>query len=357
MELARKIVVFSGTTRRRRRLLIALANSARGVVKNCTVNDALRYVDCDVAVVWGLPKPLGMKKKKASDRQRLLNEIFSVHRGKIVVLEAPVIGRKIISSGSRPWWIRTFFPANASWTHFLLPERLYLSDPYHHFRIGLGGFPDDGAMALAPFAPARWETFRLQLGLPVPRPWRKDGSQIVVIGQVPGDSSLRGLDIFEWILKTCVRLRDLTDRPIIVRPHPLSRQSFSFLVTDNLSSLGVSLDVSGRPLSETLAGAWAVVTYSSGAAIDAILSGVPAIALSSASFAWDVADHTLESVVAPSLPDRGPWLERLAAVQWSEQEIVNGEVWDPLLKAILGAALYDGLDVSGADPRQRELAI
>ena len=357
MDQSGRIVVFAATTRRRSRLLLALAKSAHKSGTECVISNKMTYQECDVAVVWGLPKPLDSKRKKASDRQRLLNEIFSIHKGETVVFEAPVFGRRIVPKELRPWWVKSFFPANAFWSRLLLPERLYSSDPYKHCRIGLGGFPDDGAMALADFSKNRWEKLNGQLSHLSVKPWRKSGSQVVVIGQVPGDASLRGLDVVDWIYRTCVELRELTNRPIIVRPHPLAGGEVSSLLGLKLAAIDVTLDDVANPLSKTLDSAWAIVTYSSGAAIDAILSGIPAIAMSPASFAWDVANHTLESVIEPSLPDRGPWLEKLAAIQWSEKEVEDGDVWEPLLKAIFAARTLRLKEKTSVPELAREYAL
>jgi hypothetical protein len=76
-----------------------------------------------------------------------------------------------------------------------------------------------------------------------------------------------------------------------------------------------------------LSDAWVTITYSSSAAIDSILAGVPAVALSPASLAWPVADHGLNSVSELTLRERRPWLDRLAHSQWSIEEIERGIVW------------------------------
>ena len=80
-------------------------------------------------------------------------------------------------------------------------------------------------------------------------------------------------------------------------------------------------------LSEALYKAWATVTYSSGAAIDSLLLGVPAFSLCPASMAWSVTDHELKKIDAPTLFDRRPWLDQLAHSQWAISEIESGAVW------------------------------
>ena len=173
-----------------------------------------------------------------------------------------------------------------------------------------------------------------RLGMPEVQPYRTAGRHIVVVGQVPGDSSLRGENINDWLLDTCARLRRLSNRPIVARLHPLARSHEVVGMHDRLEELSVEIDDPSRPFSRTLNDAWSVVTYSSGAAVDALIAGVPAIAMGRASFAWEVTDHHLEKAVDPTLYDRRPWLERLAAAHWCIDEIARGEVWQPLLGAL-----------------------
>lgn len=328
-----KIKVFLSSKYTRKRPLQLIGESARRLGLDCEMVTEPRYSDCDVAVIWGLVKDTG-RSAASIRRHELRRTILERHGGQTVVIEAPTIGRRVRSPGSKPWILRNLFPATAPWTRLLLPERLYRNDPFHHYRIGLGGFGDDGGLALAGHAPPRWQALSAQLDIPPVKPWRRDGRHVLIAGQVPGDASLRGIDIHDWILRSCTELRNLTDRPLVVRLHPLARGADMVQLAHRLAALGVTLADVNSPMAESLENAWAVVTYSSGAAIDALLAGIPAIAMSPASFAWEVTDHTLASAVSPTLHDREPWLERLAAIHWSEEELASGDVWTALVGAI-----------------------
>ena len=41
-----------------------------------------------------------------------------------------------------------------------------------------------------------------QLGLNL-KPYRRSGEHVLLVGQNPGDASLRGLDMFDWLNKRC----------------------------------------------------------------------------------------------------------------------------------------------------------
>ncbi|WP_421694723.1 hypothetical protein [Aestuariivirga sp.] len=329
-----KIKVFASTSFNRRRILQLLGKSAQRKGHDCEIVEGFDYSECEVAVVWGLPKQKRGESKASATRQKLRHGVFEQHRGGLVVVEAPVIGRRVQPLRERPKLISKIFPDAAPWTKMLFPQAKANTDRFAHYRIGFGGFPDDGGLALGPFCAGRWQSLSRKLGLPDVSPYRKTGQHILVIGQVPGDASLRGTDINQWVLNSCRQLRSLTDRPIIVRPHPLAADFAANGLPGKLSAIGVEIDDISRPLTASLAGAWSVVTYSSGAAVDALIAGIPAISISPASFAWEVTDHALECALDPTLFERGPWLETIAATQWCEDEIARGDVWEPLLKAL-----------------------
>ena len=88
---------------------------------------------------------------------------------------------------------------------------------------------------------------------------------------------------------------------------------------------GVTLDYPPRkPVQEVLKRSWVMVTYSSGAAVDALIEGVPCITFSPASMAWPVSDHRLECIERPTLFAREQWLYDLAYAQWSPEEMREG---------------------------------
>lgn len=333
-----RIKVFAETTGNRANILVSMATSARRVGLECQLVTGFDYEQCDVAVMWGLVKEYVPRSRLSRRRQDLREDIVTRHRGKVVFIEAPVFGRNVKPHASPSWLIKRLFPHWAFRMPRLFSSSRAVIDPYAHYRIGLGGFPDDGGLALSTFCSNRWPKLSGQLGLPALRPFRTGGRHVIVIGQVPGDASLRGADIYQWMFDTCVTLKQITERPIIVRPHPLAKTFESSGLRQSLGRIGVLIDDIARPLSATLEDAWVVVTYSSGAAVDALLAGVPAIAVSPASFAWEVTDHDLESVVHPTLHSRSDWLDRLSAAQWCADEIARGDVWGPLVNALARGA-------------------
>src|SRR6185436_6189038 len=96
-----------------------------------------------------------------------------------------------------------------------------------------------------------------------------NGEHILLIGQVPGDASLRGLDVVKWLESTVIDLRLITQRPIVIRPHPLSPAAALRRLRRRLAKdKSIRFDIkAGSRLSAALHEAWVTVTYSSSAAI------------------------------------------------------------------------------------------
>lgn len=182
----------------------------------------------------------------------------------------------------------------------LVMERGYLPDRMAYTSVGWGGLNGRATFPVAPNGD-RWEAHwgdRMS-------PWRVGGEYVLIAGQVPGDQSLRGMDIGAWI---DTKRRELLGRghKVKVRPHPMAEKP-------------------DRSLEDDLAEASLVVTFNSNTAVDAVLAGVPAVTFDEGSMAWPVTSHSLDEVVRP---DREAWAHNLAWCQWTMDEIASGEAWE-----------------------------
>ncbi len=153
----------------------------------------------------------------------------------------------------------------------------------------------------------RWAPLGIEL-----KPWRTAGDHILVLA-ARGIGERGIAQPREWPLSIEARLRKVTKRPIRVRLHP-----------------GIQLKLNDAvlpPLDPDLAGAWACVTWGSGAGIKSIIAGVPVfhelpgwIGAPAARFL-----PGLNDLETPFTEDRLPMLRRLAWAQWSSDEIATGE--------------------------------
>lgn len=150
----------------------------------------------------------------------------------------------------------------------------------------------------------RWSRLGIDL-----KPWREDGEHILVLPQRAFGA--RGVAMPEgWGDDVAARLRAVTDRPVIVRPHPGNVQP--------------------KPEPDWK-NCWAAVTWASGAGIKAIVAGIPVFHELPRWIGAPAARHGIEGIEAPFLGDRLPMLRRLAWAQWTVDEIADGEPFEWLL--------------------------
>ena len=170
-----------------------------------------------------------------------------------------------------------------------------------------------------------------------------DGHVLIAL-QLPGDASLRGIDINDWAYKTILDIRTHTDRFIVVRNHPLaSQRAFGDheelarkLLLAGVQNIKFS-DGQIVPWSQDLQNAYCTVTYTSGLAIDSVLSGIPTIACDAGNFAWGISSRLVRNINNVKMaPDEEvqQWLRNLAGCQWSDDEMRNGTAWSHLLPMI-----------------------
>lgn len=150
--------------------------------------------------------------------------------------------------------------------------------------------------------PGRWR----DQGIAV-RPWREDGEHVLVLPQ-------RGIGPAgvamprDWPQSAVRRLQAMTSRPVRLRGHPGNEPAV-------------------EPLEADLDGAWAAVTWGSGAALKAICAGVPTFCDWRQWIGSPAASVLRDSVEAPMRCHdcRERMLNRLAWAQSTVAEIATGE--------------------------------
>lgn len=143
------------------------------------------------------------------------------------------------------------------------------------------------------------------------QPWRASGDHILVLPSRGVGPAGIGQPA-SWVDIATADLRRRTDRPIRVRLHP-------------------GTETPPTTLEQDLNGAWAVVTWGSGAAIKALALGVPAFHAMPAWIGAPAALPLTADLEAPFLGDRVPMFERLSGAQASLDEIASGQAFRRLL--------------------------
>lgn len=214
------------------------------------------------------------------------------------------------------WGWRVGQRMKAAGHQVLVMERGYLGDRFAWTSLGWNGLngyasvpacPDDGG--------ARFDEHFGKLL----QPWNPAGEYVLLVGQVPGDASLRGRDMGPWYADAAARAAAAYGLPVRFRPHPMA------LVR------GLGRQVPGAPtlggeLRDAVAGAAVVVTYNSNTGVEAVLAGKPTVTEDQGAMAWPVAAHRIGDLAAE--PDRKAWAEELAWRQFTIDEIRSGFALD-----------------------------
>jgi len=169
---------------------------------------------------------------------------------------------------------------------------------------------------------------KLRVSLAVPAFNRPE---ILIAAQHQNSLQVKNLPSTEaWIYKQIVRIRQFSERPIIVRPHPRSRLDTKLLPSDVVFE-------EPHPLANTYDSfdmhfdCHAVINYNSGTGIQAAISGTrPIVDISSLAYPVSVSYAELEQ---PYLIDRDRWLVEICHTEYTLSEIQQG-LW---LKRIASA--------------------
>lgn len=133
--------------------------------------------------------------------------------------------------------------------------------------------------------------------------WKSAGGPILVCISAAKHHWFFGLE--NWLSWTITELKLLTDRPIVVRSYEAAQAGQQ------------------PPLAEALRDAWAVVTHTSTAAVEAALAGVP-VFVAPENPAAPVGNSDLAMIETPLRPERAGWAASLAWGQFTLEEIANG---------------------------------
>lgn len=292
--------------------LKAFAEGVSNVGDNAALITKKKYAPCDVAVIFGDVREAKSKTK----RMKFKAEVKGRHiRRGLIVIDTAILTR------------------SSSVGHL-------------YRRIGIDGLlRDEGEFCNQQKPDDRWKILMQHANLNI-HPWRDNGEKIVIALQRPIDASLKGSEKLRpdnyatWLLSVITDLQKNFQSPIYVRPHPGStgnniEEKWLLSVKDKLPD-NVIWDTRPLTFEQSLEDCKFCVTYNSGAGVDSALLGVPVIASDEGSFAWEVASHYPENNIEKiSMPDRQQWLNNLAYVEWSIDEIEQGMPWRHLRDKIL----------------------
>jgi hypothetical protein len=170
---------------------------------------------------------------------------------------------------------------------------------------------------------------RLNISLTTPT---QSTPEIIIAAQHNHSLQTAGIDISEWVRDTVRILKNNTDRPIVVRPHPRSRLDLTQLpagitvsTPQKIANTYDSFDLNYN--------CHAMVNYNSGPGIQAAIAGVrPVVELTSLAYPVGVGFADIEQ---PYLKDRRAWLTQICHTEYTLDELRQG-MWLNRIAPALG---------------------
>jgi len=189
-----------------------------------------------------------------------------------------------------------------------------------------GVFPTTGFYFDKDVDPVRWKKISQDLNINL-KPHRSTGNHILICLQRDGGWSMRGVSVISWLDQTILAIRQHSDRPIIIRPHPGDKKIKSLL---KIKHSNVTLSQYDR-LIDDFKNCWASVVYNSSPSVASLIEGVPTFLTDpypEHSQTYGIANTDLSLIENPLMFDRQLWIEKLAMCHWNFNELRSGEAWD-----------------------------
>lgn len=190
-----------------------------------------------------------------------------------------------------------------------------------------GIFPTTGEYCNSQPTLNRWDQISKDLNLSL-KPWSTNKEVILICCQRDGGWSMDGQQLMPWLVKTIMEIKKHSDRKIVVRFHPGDRNSSkhkSALLRYNLQNVFVTTNESIITDFKT---AHVVVNYNSSPAVAAAIEGIPVFVLDpERSQAKDIANTDISKIENPVLYDRSVWIQKLAQMHWTSNELADGTAW------------------------------
>lgn len=167
-----------------------------------------------------------------------------------------------------------------------------------------------------------------KLGIDLKPLQSKRKNSILIAGQHHYSLQWQGMpDLPTWTRQMVSKIREFSDRPIVVRPHPRCPYS--------VQMPGVGIETPSKLLNtydefNINYNYHCVINYNAGPAVRAAIEGVPVICDDS-SLASEVSDK-IENIEKIELRPREQWFIRLCHTEWTSNEIASGVPFQRLAK-------------------------
>ena len=131
-----------------------------------------------------------------------------------------------------------------------------------------------------------------------------------------------------WLDEMIVQARSLSSRPIRVRMHPGDGSRFE-QIAKLKQRYGNAIAVSENAnIRQDLENCWCVVGYNSTPNVVAGIEGIPVFVTDPKhSWAEEIAFSDLGFLNTPPMPNRDNWVNMIANIHWSNEEVKEGRLW------------------------------
>ena len=202
------------------------------------------------------------------------------------------------------------------------------ANPKKYLRYSFNGvFPATGIYCNDSPGTENWDNMRRDYNMDL-KPWRNSGSHILITLQRPLGWSMRGFDLMVWLESTFTKIRQYSDRPIVIRWHPGDWKAYP-RYADLLKKYNATISPQERHITEDLINCWALVCHNSTPSSVAVIEGIPAFITDDPGYcqAGDVANRDFSKIESPWMPDREQWIRKLAQAHWSFEDTQSGRCW------------------------------
>lgn len=195
-------------------------------------------------------------------------------------------------------------------------------------------YPDTGVYFFDQLDNNKWNRYSQWHGVQL-QPYRQQGDHILILCQRPHGWNMAGTVQNDWLDQTIQKIRQHSQRPIVVRLHPGDGTKQHQIARLNQQYRGSILVSNKSNIREDLVNCWCAVGFNSTPNVVAAIEGVPVYVEDPVrSWAADVAFRDLSLIENPPLPDRQTWINKIANIHWSNQEVRAGDLWSAVRKYI-----------------------
>lgn len=210
-------------------------------------------------------------------------------------------------------------PIDANCFKFVDHQSKYLRYSLHNV------FYDQADYANSNSDGAHWRNISQDFRINI-KPWVTHGSHILILLQRDGGWSLKGFDQGDFLKKTVKTIRQYSDEPILIRPHPGAYSATAdWIAAKQPETIFVS-DSKKSTLQQDLRNARAVICFNTSASVAAVLEGIPTFVSDSSCVSWSVCNHDITAIMNPTHFDRQQWIYDLSACHWTDEQSAQGQI-------------------------------